>query len=139
MKRVFILDQSDESLFYFILSFNALFLLLRTAFFGFIQIVIFIHFKLYFISVGSQERLGINWALKVGRRGGLSAQALGSDGSRVEEVWAWLVTGSLYGLHGWSACPEWTPQWSWDPSQSREQRQCPQGPILQGGHIRQQE
>ena len=50
-------------------------------FLGFIQIAIFICFKLYFTEFRlSGKTLGIIWTLKVERRAGLSAQALGSDG-----------------------------------------------------------
>lgn len=53
-------------------------------FLGFIQIAIFICFKLYFTKFRlSGKTLGIIWALKVERRAGLSAQALDSDGALV--------------------------------------------------------
>lgn len=44
----------------------------------------------------------------------------------VQEVWVWLVMERLgYSLHGWFSCPECVPWGSWDPHESKEQRQCP--------------
>lgn len=97
-------------------------------------------FKLYFTEFRlSGKTLGIIWALKVERRAGLSAQALDSDGAPValvEDVWAWLIMGSLVGptwmvslprvgLLGVPGCM---------PEHGAEA--LPPGTILQDGHMR---
>lgn len=123
----------------FLKSFNASFLLLRTVFLGFIYIVIFVCFKLYFTKFRlSGKSLGIIWALKVERRAGLSAQALGSDGALValvEDVWAWLVMGNLVGPPWMVSLPRVGLLGSQDACWSAEQRHCLRGPVLQDGHI----
>ena len=107
-------------------------------FLGFIQIAIFICFKLYFTEFRlSGKTLGIIWALKVERRAGFSAQALGSDGGS---------SGGCVGLAGHGKpggaymdgqpATSGPPGGSQDACQSTEQRHCLQGPILQDGHIR---